>query len=441
MQELLALLYHIIPIIKLRIKLPFTHEKISRLLEWANQQPFFCYFNPQQTADYPHSTFQHQLVIGNESISFNPTNYFNSLEKFIAKHPKRALYGYFSYDLKNQIEQLSSENIENINWDLCGFFIPDCIINFSDDILEIESEEAEYYKSIIQNLLSLDTNSVSIKNSAIIISATTSKEEYLQTVLKLKNHILEGDIYEINYCINFNVSCSHFNAIDIFLKLSKHSPTPFANLLKWKKQYVLGASPERFIKLKNSELISQPIKGTARRNEDKALDEQAKVNLKASEKERAENLMIVDLVRNDLARSSQSGTVKVEELFGIYSFKQVHQMISTITSFKKETISSVEAIKNAFPMGSMTGAPKIRAMQLIEEYETHKRGVFSGSIGYFKSANEFDFNVVIRSIFYDASTGVINYQVGSAITHDCDPEEEYTECLLKAHAIEQILKQ
>jgi para-aminobenzoate synthetase component 1 len=153
----------------------------------------------------------------------------------------------------------------------------------------------------------------------------------------------------------------------------------------------------------------------------------------------AENLMIVDLVRNDLAKSSKPGSVKVEELFGIYSFKQLHQMISTVSSIKRENVDPVEVIKNAFPMGSMTGAPKIRAMELIEKYETTKRGVYSGASGYFTPEMDFDFNVLIRSIFYNDTANKLSFQVGSAITYDADPEYEYKECLLKAKAIFEIL--
>jgi para-aminobenzoate synthetase component 1 len=424
-----------------KIKLPFHYKYIKKLLDWANQQPYFCYFNPQQTDGYPYGSFDHQLVIGKKPISLNTENYFSSLQYYLQDNPEQSLFGYFSYDLKNQLEKLKSANDEGIRWDLCGFFKPECIIHISENYLEIEASQARQYKSEIEALLLDDTHAVPKLNAPIIITASTSQEEYIQTVLKLKNHIIEGDIYEINYCINFSVSTSFFNPIDNFLKLCDHSPTPFASLLKWNSKYILCASPERFIKMKNDKVISQPIKGTAKRSEDKLNDELAKSILLTSEKERAENMMIVDLVRNDLAKSSLAGTVTVEELFGIYSFKHVHQMISTVTSMKKASVSSVETIKNAFPMGSMTGAPKIRAMQLIEQYETTKRGAFSGSIGYFKGAEEFDFNVVIRSLFYDQKNGVVNYQVGSAITHDCDPEEEYQECLLKAHAIEQVLKQ
>jgi para-aminobenzoate synthetase component 1 len=201
----------------------------------------------------------------------------------------------------------------------------------------------------------------------------------------------------------------------------------------------LSASPERFIKKSLNKLYSQPIKGTVRRAQDDAEDEKLKSALLASEKERAENLMIVDLVRNDLAKSSETGSVEVTELFGRYSFKQVHQMISTVSSTIIDGLNPVTAIANAFPMGSMTGAPKVMAMQLIEQYENSKRGLYSGAIGYFAPNEDFDFNVVIRSIQYNEERQYVNFEVGSAITIDSHAEQEYEECLLKASAMLRAL--
>jgi para-aminobenzoate synthetase component 1 len=221
--------------------------------------------------------------------------------------------------------------------------------------------------------------------------------------------------------------------------LLQKSPTPFASYFKYDHQYLLCASPERFIKKSGDKLFSQPIKGTIKRGVDEAEDAQLKNELLHSEKELAENLMIVDLVRNDLARSSKTGSVNVDELFGIYSFKQVHQMISTVSSIIKNDTHIIDAIKHAFPMGSMTGAPKIMAMELIEKYETTKRGLYSGAIGYIAPNGDFDFNVVIRSLQYNAATKYLSYEVGSAITFDSIAEQEHDECLLKAKAIMDVL--
>lgn len=186
-------------------------------------------------------------------------------------------------------------------------------------------------------------------------------------------------------------------------------------------------------------MISQPIKGTAKRSADQAEDDLAKYQLRHNPKELSENVMIVDLVRNDLTKSAQKGSVKVEELFGIYSFKQVHQMISTVVCQAADHLSVTDIIRNTFPMGSMTGAPKIKSMELIEKHERTKRGIYSGSIGYFSANGDFDFNVVIRTLLYDAESNYLSFQVGSAITIDADAEQEYAECMLKAQAIIQLL--
>ena len=201
----------------------------------------------------------------------------------------------------------------------------------------------------------------------------------------------------------------------------------------------MSASPERYLKKVGNQLISQPIKGTARRFADAVLDAQAKEQLSTDPKERSENIMIVDLVRNDLSRTAAKGSVQVEELCAIYSFEQVHQMISTITSEMLPEYKAVDALQTTFPMGSMTGAPKISAMQIIEQLEETKRGLYSGAVGYFTPEGDFDFNVVIRSILYNEQNQYVSFSVGSAITALSVPENEYEECLVKAKAMREVL--
>jgi para-aminobenzoate synthetase component 1 len=203
---------------------------------------------------------------------------------------------------------------------------------------------------------------------------------------------------------------------------------------------IFCGSPERYLNKAGSTLKSQPIKGTARRLANPEEDEKIKEELRASEKERAENVMIVDLVRNDLTKCALPGTVKVDELCGIYSFEQVHQMISTVSCQLAEGTTLSHILRSSFPMGSMTGAPKIRAMQLIESFEQTRRGVYSGSVGYIAPNGDFDLILIIRTMLYDADQKYLSFQVGSAITHQAIPEIEYDECLLKAKAILQVLK-
>ncbi len=242
-----------------------------------------------------------------------------------------------------------------------------------------------------------------------------------------------------NFCQEFFAEDTVIDPLAVFLKLNEISPNPFAAFFKWKGNYVLCASPERFLAKRGEKLISQPIKGTAKRGVDDAEDEAIKQELRNHTKEQQENVMIVDLVRNDLTRSAKQGTVKTEELFGIYTFNQVHQMISTVVCELEDGISAIQAIKNSFPMGSMTGAPKISAMQLMEQYEHSRRGVYSGAIGYFCPDDDFDFNVVIRSLLYNQNKKYLSFQTGSAITYHADAEKEYEECLLKAQAILEAL--
>ena len=410
----------------------------KNLLNWSIQFHYVAILYPQQIAQYPFGAFPKCIAVGNKKLNLH-SPYFQSLKEFLKKNPDKSLYGYFGYDLKNELEKLSSDNPSSIDWNPISFFEPACVIRFENNEITIESNDLESFQKDILKVLSQEPEEKEFKPSIEKLQSWTSKKDYVNTVKTLRQHIEEGDIYEINYCMNFSASAKNFDALQTFLKLSENSPAPFASFLKINGQYIISASPERFIKLKDDKIISQPIKGTASRGKNKAEDIEIKTRLVESEKERAENMMIVDLVRNDLAKSAKTGSVKVDEIFGIYSFQQVHQMISTISAEKRDTVHPVDVIKNAFPMGSMTGAPKIRAMELIEEYENSKRNVFSGSIGYFNGENEFDFNVLIRSIYYDEETNNLNYQVGSAITYDSDAEAEYEECLLKAKAIEKTL--
>jgi para-aminobenzoate synthetase component 1 len=254
-------------------------------------------------------------------------------------------------------------------------------------------------------------------------------------------HIHRGNIYEANFCQEFYAENLSIDALKIYTKLNQISKPPFATYVKLFDKYIMCASPERYLKKIGAKLISQPIKGTAPRSKDSEIDEKLKINLQKDEKERSENVMIVDLVRNDLSKSAEKGSVVVEELCEVYSFEQVHQMISTITSKVSSEIHPVRLLKETFPMGSMTGAPKYAAMQIIEELESFKRGVYSGAVGYFTPDSDFDFNVVIRSILYNESKRYVSYAVGSAITAKSVAEKEYQECVLKAKAMRQVLEE
>ncbi len=352
-------------------------------------------------------------------------------------------FGFISYDYKNQIEKLSSNHPDGIQFPEKHFFTPQLLF-----VLEGENSQLLYNKehyssneinAILNNISTYKLPDVEVKQP-ITVKSRISKTEYLEKVTALKNHIQLGDIYEVNFCQEFYAENVAINPIDYYFLLNEKSPTPFSCFVKQDDKYLLCASPERFIQKTGSQIISQPIKGTIKRGKNQQEDEQLKQILSQDQKERSENVMIVDLVRNDLSKIAQKDSVKVDELCGIYTFPQVHQMISTVRATLKENTSFKEIIQALFPMGSMTGAPKVSAMQLIEKYETTKRGIYSGTVGYITPENNFDFNVVIRSITYNDSRKYLSFMVGGAITTLSVPEKEYEECLLKAKAMIEVLK-
>ena len=275
--------------------------------------------------------------------------------------------------------------------------------------------------------------------SDIKIKLRIHKDEYHKKVTKVLDHIKRGNIYEANFCQEFYAENATINPLEVYNHLNKISEPPFAAFLKIEHQYLLSATPERYIKKEGNKIISQPIKGTAKRLRSKIDDEKIASDLSRDIKERSENVMIVDLVRNDLSKTAKIGSVKVEELCKVYTFKQVHQMISTVVSEINETTHPIDILQSTFPMGSMTGAPKVSAMKIIEELEETKRGLYSGTVGYFTPTGDFDFNVVIRSIFYNEEKKYVSYSVGGAITAKSIPEKEYEECLLKAKAMKYVL--
>ena len=290
-----------------------------------------------------------------------------------------------------------------------------------------------------KNIQNLSTQHSEQTNTDVKIKLRIHMDEYQQKVTKVLEHIHRGDIYEANFCQEFYAEDCVIDAYQVFEHLNEISEPPFAVFLKHEQLYLLSASPERYLRKEGQKIISQPIKGTAKRLLSKIDDDKIAHDLMRDEKEQSENVMIVDLVRNDLSKSSQKGSVTVEELCKVYTFKQVHQLISTVVSELKTDVHPVDIIKDTFPMGSMTGAPKLSAMTIMEELEETKRGLYSGAVGYFTPEGDFDFNVVIRSILYNALEKYVSLSVGSAITSKSIPEKEYEECLLKAKAMKYVL--
>lgn len=359
---------------------------------------------------------------------------FSKLEAFRQAH-EGWLFGFFTYDLKNELESLKSDHPDGLNFPNLYFFIPQYLIYIKGNEVTIQADDTE---SILAAIMQQDI-STEDHPPLITLQPRFNNRDYIDTVEKIKEHIIRGDIYVSNFCQEFFAEGAVINPVNTFRQLNELSPNPFSCFFKHYQQYVLCASPERFMAKRGNKLISQPIKGTAKRLIDPLQDSLARQKLRTDKKELQENVMIVDLVRNDLTHSAKPGTVKTEELFGIYSFNQVHQMISTVVCELRDDVSPVQAIKNAFPMGSMTGAPKISSMRLMEKYERSKRGLYSGAIGYFSPDGDFDFNVVIRSLLYNGDNRYLSLHVGSAITYDADAEMEYEECLLKAAAVFKVL--
>jgi para-aminobenzoate synthetase component 1 len=407
-----------------------------KALAWAAQFDNACCLESNEY-HAGERTFDTLISAGHEAMLEADTgNALEQLDDFI-KDADRIIPGFLSYDLKNEIEALESNHHDGLDFPDLFFFIPKHQLLFNAEEVAISSANPE---AVYQSILATTEPSGAFTFNGLIKSRF-NREAYVRTVENLQQHIRRGDIYEINLCQEFYSENYTIDPLAAFLTLNRISPTPFANFFKKGSHFIISATPERFLKRKQNRLISQPIKGTAKRNPDSAADEINKNALLNSEKERSENVMIVDLVRNDLTKCALPGTVRVDELFGIYTFPQVHQMISTISCQIDEQTPVSAILKSTFPMGSMTGAPKISAMKLIERFEKTKRGVYSGSVGYFRPNGDFDFNVIIRTILYNAAKNYLSFQVGSAITHLADAEQEYEECLLKAKAIFKVLGQ
>jgi para-aminobenzoate synthetase component 1 len=355
------------------------------------------------------------------------------------------LLGFLAYDLKNEIEELTSHNFDGIGIPNLCFFQPRyMIIRRGGEWKLGYSSDADTRESALrwlEGVMGSKGESYLNRQNKLKLEMRESRESYLQKVEGIKQHIARGDIYEMNFCIEFFSEQAIIDPVRTYKELSRLSPTPFSAYLKKGSTYLLSASPERYLCRQGELLISQPIKGTSPRKANLTDDEQSKNHLQNDPKERAENIMITDLVRNDLSRVAKRGSVQVEELCGVYPFRQVYQMISTITAHLDNSYDWLAAIERSFPMGSMTGAPKVSAMKLIEEFESTKRGLYSGAVGYVTPERDFDFNVVIRSILYDAESHYLSFMAGSAITHLSVAEKEYEECLLKASAMKQILTQ
>jgi para-aminobenzoate synthetase component I len=408
-------------------------ELKMKMLNWADQFNIFCLLD-NNGYSFNEAAFECILAIGcDSSFSFEGKDDLKKLQEFYDKNPTW-LFGHLGYNaVGNAYKKSIDSNFGN------GFlFEPIIIIRFSKNNVEVikSNQPADILLTEISNF----KPTTKIKKSIANIDASISQKEYIGKIKLLQLHIQRGDCYEINFCQKFSTNNCEIDPVQTYMDLCKVSPTPFAALYKLNGSYCICASPERFLKKTGLQLLSQPIKGTSKRNSDINIDQENKKHLQESNKEKSENVMVVDLVRNDMSMICEKGSVRVTELFGIYSFPQVHHMISSIEGKLSADKSFTEIIEACFPMGSMTGAPKQRVMELIEANETEQRDLFSGSIGYITPEADFDFNVVIRSIFYNKKNKQVYFFAGSGITFYSIPEDEYEECMVKVEAMKKVLE-
>ena len=343
-------------------------------------------------------------------------------------------FGWLGYDLKNEIEHLETHNPSPLGHPVLAWWEPEIAIRFSDSSVEILSGDKDDSR-MIEALAAIKRESKVQKEIRGEMVWSWKKPDYLRAFDEVKQLIQQGDVYELNLCMPLKGRAASNASWPLFNRLQSLTQAPFSAYLQCGSYRIMSGSPERFLKKEAGRLISQPIKGTVRRGDSPEEDKVLAHSLQSSEKERAENVMIVDLVRNDLSRVAEKATVEVTDLCSIYSIETVHQMVSTIECSISPEKGLSEILHATFPMGSMTGAPKISAMKHIDRLELEGRGAYSGSIGYLSPTGDFDFNVLIRSLFHNSLSEVLISNVGGAITSLSDPEQEYQECHLKAEAI------
>ncbi len=404
----------------------------KKVLNWLRPFSTFCFLDNQQ---YTTTAHEAECLVGAGVKRWVQGDDIRDADGFFEE--KSWQFGHLSYSLKASLHGLPNTKADKVGFSPYCLFSPQVVLQLKEASLTIYADDPGL---VFRQLSEQPASTATVATPFFHINPVLSREEYIQKIKALQAHILRGDCYEINFCQEFFAEDVALDPFAVFQNLMAVSPNPFSAFYRQGDSFLLCASPERFLARRGNRLLSQPIKGTSKRDlANLGEDARLKDSLRQSAKEQAENVMVVDLVRNDLTKVCKPATVVVDELFGIYSFPQVHQMISTISGEARDGITLSEILEATFPMGSMTGAPKLRVMQLIDEYEPSARGLFSGSVGYKTPDGDFDFNVVIRSILYNQQDRYLSYQVGSGITFYCNAEQEWDECMLKAEAIKKVL--
>jgi para-aminobenzoate synthetase component 1 len=415
--------------------IPFRdlRELKDRLLSVSRRFPYAMMLDNCESGVDRYGRFE--LLLGLGGSGCRRITDWDALKRF-ATLEDSWLMGAFPYELKNLLEpSLSTLAPESIAFPETAIFVPEIVIAVERDSAEVRflGDGAE---ELIRNLPPPDFQEKIGKSPQF--QSNFSRAEYIETIHRLREHIREGDFYEFNLSQSYFADFRLADPAGLFRKLISLSPVPFAAFLQFGSKALICASPERFLQLHNGQLLSQPIKGTAARGKTASIDRRNMKRLRLSVKEQAENVMIVDLTRNDLHRACRPHTVEVPHLFDIQTFPQLHQMVSTVTGRKAAHLNWLQAFSRIFPPGSMTGAPKVKVMEMIDRYEPNARGIYAGSAGYVSPGGDFDLNVIIRSLVYDDVAEKLSYHVGGAITYDSDPEKEFEETLVKAKGIRAL---
>lgn len=404
----------------------------NKVLEWLSHSGTFLYLDSHGYEDpYGH----YEMLAACESIKW-----IHELQE-LSEYNADWRFGHLSFNFKNELFRGLKKADPSVNplFEDCSFFVPQtvCYIPASQQELIIESfsDPQLIARQIMETVVSPGT-----ALPQLIFARSQNEAEYSTALEAVLSHIAAGNCYELNYCSEAAAHAPDLNPLTVYRSLKEKASMPFSAFYRQGNAYMMGASPERYFCKRQHQLIAQPIKGTAPRGLSEAEDEQIKKQLKSDPKEQAENVMIVDLMRNDLARCCEIGSVQVAELFGVYTFPTVHQLISTVTGTMLPDITLADIFERTFPMGSMTGAPKKRVLEITEELEATPRGLYAGTVGYQSPDGDADFNVVIRSLMYDATNGRLSYHSGGAITRQSRPAQEWAELLLKGRALEELFR-
>jgi len=419
------------------------------MLHWSSKFAHCCFFDSH---GYPDPDGRFEVLAGAgalRGVSAAPGEGWEMLERFRVSC-RDWIMGHLSFEMKESQYGKGTARPEDIGFPALHFFQPETVLLLRDGVLEIgvvhpAGGGRPRAEAVYQEILGIPLPDTAPRSGAVppglLWNPRPGKEDYLAAVTAIQQHLARGDAYEVNFCMRQILTGHAVDAVQLFTRLGELSPAPFSALYRLRDRFLASASPERFLMKEGQRLLSQPMKGTIRRGNSPGEDAGLRHRLETSPKERSENVMAVDLVRNDLARTAQPGSVEVTELCGVYTFPQVHQLVSTVRALARTDVTAEQVLAAAFPMGSMTGAPKHRVLELIDRYEGAARGIYSGALGYFTPQGDFDFNVVIRSVSCDSREKKISVQTGSGITVYSDPEAEWEECLLKGHALKQAVEQ